>query len=57
MAQSHPFSHQTPALMALIAIMSLTMLNANAQSGTLPVMHIETQNHQPITSKIIYIPG
>ena len=37
--------------------MSLTMLNANAQTGTLPVMYIETQNHQPITSKTVYIPG
>ena len=37
--------------------MSLTMLNANAQTGTLPVMYIETLNHQPITSKTVYIPG
>jgi hypothetical protein len=54
MAQSHLFSRQISALMVF---MSLTMLNANAQSGTLPVMYIETQNHQPITSKTVYIPG
>lgn len=43
--------------MALIAFMSLTILSANAQTGTLPIMYIETRNHQPITSKTIYIPG
>lgn len=37
--------------------MSLAMLNANAQTGTLPVLYIETQNHQPITSKTVYISG
>ncbi|MBR6249384.1 MAG: CotH kinase family protein [Muribaculaceae bacterium] len=54
MAQFHLFPHQVSAL---VVFMSLTMLNANAQTGTLPVMYIETQNHQPITSKTVYIPG
>ena len=57
MAQSQNLSYQTSALMTLIAFMSLTMLIANAQTGTLPIMYIETQNHQPITSKTVYIPG
>lgn len=54
MAQFHLFPHQVSAL---VVFMSLTMLNANAQTGTLPVMYIETLNHQPITSKTVYIPG
>ncbi len=54
MAQFHLFPLQVSAL---VVFMSLTMLNANAQTGTLPVMYIETLNHQPITSKTVYIPG
>ena len=57
MAHSHPLSYHTSAIMALITFISLTAYYANAQTGTLPVMRIETQNHQPVTSKTVYIPG
>lgn len=40
-----------------MAVMLLTVLALKGQSSTLPVMYIETQNHQPITSKVIYVPG
>ena len=32
-------------------------LTASAQSHTLPVLHIHTENGQPITSKIVYVKG
>ena len=37
--------------------MSLAVLSMMGQSGTLPTIYIETKNHQPITSKTVYIPG
>lgn len=43
--------------MALIIVMLLITHTMSAQTGTLPVMHIETQGHQPVTSKTQYIPG
>ena len=50
MAQSYQIS-------ALIAFVLLSILNANAQTGTLPLLRIDTRNHQPVTSKTVYIPG
>ena len=50
MAQLHQIS-------ALIAFVLLSILNANAQTGTLPLLRIDTRNHQPVTSKTVYIPG
>lgn len=38
-------------------VLLLTQPAMWGQTGTLPVLHIETQNHQPITSKTVYIPG
>lgn len=38
-------------------VMLLTLPTLWGQTGTLPVIHIETQNHQPITSKKVYIPA
>ena len=35
----------------------LTVLTVAGQSGTLPVMYIETRNHQPVTSKTVYVPA
>ena len=35
----------------------LSVLIAAGQSGTLPVMYIETQNHQAVTSKTVYVPA
>lgn len=35
----------------------MAVLTVAGQSGTLPVMYIETQNHQPITSKTVYVPA
>ncbi len=43
--------------LACVLVMLLTLSSLKGQTGTLPVMHIETQNHQPVTSKIVYIPG
>lgn len=37
--------------------MSLAVLSMMGQSGTLPTIYIETKNHQPITSKTVYVPG
>lgn len=36
---------------------SLILPAIKAQTGSLPVIFIETQNHQPITSKTVYVPG
>lgn len=41
----------------LTFVSSLILLSINAQTGSLPVMNIETKNHQPITSKTLYVPG
>lgn len=38
-------------------VLLLTLPTMWGQTGTLPVIHIETRDHQPITSKTIYIPG
>lgn len=43
--------------MAVFALVLLTTLGVSGQTGTLPVMHIETENHKPITSKTVYIAG
>ena len=37
--------------------MCLAVLTVAGQSGTLPVMYIETQNRQPVTSKTVYVPA
>ena len=37
--------------------MLLAALTAAGQTGTLPLMTIETENHQAITSKLVYIGG
>lgn len=41
----------------LVAIMLLVVLNCAGQTGTLPIVYINTQNNEPITSKIVYVPG
>ncbi len=43
--------------LALPAIVLLAALPMHAQTGTLPFMHIETENHQPVTSKTTYVAG
>ena len=43
--------------MIAIAVVLLTRLAVMGQTGTLPVMYIETENHKPITSKTVYING
>lgn len=50
-------SHHSVAKTSSTVIMLLVMLTLRGQTGTLPVMNIETQNHKPITSKTVYIPG
>ena len=40
-----------------VALMLITAPLLMGQSGTLPVMYIETRNRQPITTKTVYIPG
>ena len=57
MVQSRSFLLKSTALMTLIVVMVLSKQVANAQTGTLPLMQIETQGHRPITSKTEYIPG
>ena len=37
--------------------MLFVVLTMRGQTGTLPVMHIETEGHKPITSKTVYIAG
>ncbi|MBR1881841.1 MAG: CotH kinase family protein [Muribaculaceae bacterium] len=43
--------------MTALSIVVLFAFTLTAQTGTLPVMQIETRNRQPITSKTVYIPG
>lgn len=43
--------------MLLVAVMLLIVLTVQGQTGTLPVVYINTQNNKPITSKTVYIPG
>ena len=49
--------HHTVAKTIAIIVMLLAVLTMQGQTGTLPIIHIETENHQPITSKTVYIPG
>ena len=42
---------------ASVIMVAFLPLAVGAQTGTLPVMYIETQNHRPITSKTVYVPG
>lgn len=43
--------------MTVITALLLAVLTLHGQTGTLPVIHIDTQGHKPITSKTVYIPG
>ena len=47
----------TTARVALTAIVWLWALTMSGQSGTLPVIHIDTDGHRPVTSKTVYVPG
>lgn len=38
-------------------VFCLMVHTVKGQTGTLPVIHIETQDHKAITSKTVYIPG
>ncbi len=57
MSQTASRCHACRKTALAIAIILFTMLYTHGQTGTLPVMHIETQDHAPVTSKTIYIPG
>lgn len=48
---------QTRACVTVITALLLAVLTLHGQTGTLPVIHIDTQGHKPITSKTVYIPG
>ena len=43
--------------LSLFILLFFTLYSVKAQTGTLPVVHIETQNHKAITSKTVYVPG
>lgn len=43
--------------MIAIAVVLLTRLAVMGQTGTLPVIYIETESHKPVTSKTVYING
>lgn len=43
--------------LSLFTLLFFTLYSVKAQTGTLPVVHIETQNHKAITSKTVYVPG
>ena len=45
------------ARIADVVIMMLGTLMATGQTGTLPIVYIETEGHKAITSKTFYIPG
>lgn len=57
MTQSRSFVLGLSARMAFVALVLITALVANAQTGTLPVMQIETEDCQPVTSKTEYLAG
>ena len=40
-----------------IAVMFLSVVTAVAQTGTLPILYIETEGHQDVTSKTLYVDG
>lgn len=48
---------QTRTCVTVITALLLAVLTLHGQTGTLPVIHIDTQGHKPITSKTVYIPG
>lgn len=48
---------QTRTCVTMITALLLAVLTLHGQTGTLPVIHIDTQGHKPITSKTVYIPG
>lgn len=48
---------QTRTCVTVITALLLAVLTLHGQTGTLPVIHIDTQGHKPITSKTMYIPG
>ena len=50
-------SRRSAAKVVFLAALLLGVLSAKGQTGTLPVLHIDTQNKQPVTSKITYISG
>ena len=38
-------------------VLFLSVLKVTAQTGTLPILYIETENHQAIVSKTVYVAG
>lgn len=45
------------AKVASVTVLLISALTLKGQSGTLPIIFIETENHQPVVSKKVYIQG
>ena len=52
----HPFCHATARAAWVLAVQFMA-LTISAQTGTLPVIHIDTEGHKPVTSKTVYLPA